>query len=48
MEKETLRSKFLGSLIGTAVGDALEVGLEGHLWVDTRRKCMPWPKGITP
>jgi poly(ADP-ribose) glycohydrolase ARH3 len=34
MEKETLRPKFLGSLIGTAVGDALGAGFEGHLWVD--------------
>ena len=34
MEKETLRSKFLGSLIGTGVGDALGAGLEGHLNVD--------------
>jgi len=34
VEKETLKSKFLGSLIGTAVGDALGVGLEGHLSVD--------------
>ena len=34
MEKETLKSKFLGSLIGTAVGDALGAGLEGHLSVD--------------
>ena len=34
MKKETLRSKFLGSLIGTAAGDALGAGLEGHLSVD--------------
>jgi len=39
MEKETLRSKFLGSLIGTAVGDALGVGLEGHPWVDQEEVC---------
>lgn len=29
MNKETLRSKFLGSLVGTAVGDALGASLEG-------------------
>lgn len=29
MERETLRSKFLGSLIGTGVGDALGASLEG-------------------
>ena len=29
MNKETLRSKFLGSLIGTAVGDALGASVEG-------------------
>lgn len=34
MDNETLRSKFLGSLIGTAVGDALGAGLEGQLRVD--------------
>ena len=34
MDRETLRLKFLGSLIGTGVGDALGAGLEGHRWVD--------------
>ena len=29
MEKETLKSKFLGSLIGTAVGDSVGASLEG-------------------
>jgi poly(ADP-ribose) glycohydrolase ARH3 len=29
MEKDTLKSKFLGSLIGTAVGDSLGASLEG-------------------
>jgi len=34
MDKEALRSKFLGSLVGTGVGDALGAGLEGRRWVD--------------
>ena len=34
MAKEALRSKFLGSLIGTGVGDALGAGLEGRRRVD--------------
>lgn len=34
MDKETLRSKFSGSLIGTAVGDGLGAGLEGYHMVD--------------
>ena len=34
MDKGTIRSKFLGSLIGTGVGDALGAGLEGHRTVD--------------
>jgi len=34
MESEILRSKFLGSLIGTGVGDALGAGLEGRRSVD--------------
>ena len=34
MVKEALRSKFLGSLIGTGVGDALGAGLEGRRRVD--------------
>jgi poly(ADP-ribose) glycohydrolase ARH3 len=34
VKKETLRPKFLGSLIGTGVGDSLGAGWEGHLWVD--------------
>jgi len=34
MAKDALRSKFLGSLIGTGVGDALGAGLEGRRRVD--------------
>ena len=34
METEVLKSKFLGSLIGTGVGDALGAGLEGHMRVE--------------
>jgi poly(ADP-ribose) glycohydrolase ARH3 len=34
MDREVLRSKFLGSLVGTGVGDALGAGLEGRRWVD--------------
>ncbi len=34
MERETLRSKFLGSLVGTGVGDALGASLEGWRRVD--------------
>ncbi len=34
MAEEALRSKFLGSLIGTGVGDALGAGLEGRRRVD--------------
>ncbi len=34
MEKETLRSKFSGSLIGTGLGDGLGASLEGWLTVD--------------
>jgi poly(ADP-ribose) glycohydrolase ARH3 len=30
MDKETLRAKFLGSLVGTAVGDAVGAGFEGR------------------
>ena len=34
MERETLRSKFLGSLVGTGAGDALGASLEGWRRVD--------------
>lgn len=34
MNKETLQSKFLGSLIGTAVGDALGASLEGGIGIN--------------
>ncbi|MFC2009373.1 ADP-ribosylglycohydrolase family protein [Chloroflexota bacterium] len=34
MKKESLRSKFLGSLIGTAIGDSLGASLEGLPMVD--------------
>lgn len=34
MEKETLRSKFSGSLIGTGVGDGLGASLEGWRMID--------------
>ena len=34
MEKETLRSKFSGSLIGTGVGDGLGASLEGCYMID--------------
>lgn len=34
MERETLRSKFLGSLIGTGIGDSLGASLEGYRIVD--------------
>ena len=34
MDRKVLKSKFTGSMIGTAVGDALGAGLEGHGWVN--------------
>jgi len=35
MDEEVLKSKFLGSLVGTAVGDAVGAGFEGWDMVET-------------
>ena len=38
MQKETLRSKFSGSLIGTAVGDGLGASPEGWCMIDPAKQ----------